>query len=381
VGAGLAATEAVAGLETPTGPLSARVGIATGPVVVGDVVGRGVARERGVAGETPNVAARLQGLAEPGAVVLDGATRRLTGALFDFADLGEVKLKGLPRPVRAWRAVHEGQVESRFEALRSGAAPPPLVGREEELELLLGLWRRARVGEGRVVLLGGEAGIGKSRLVAALRVALADRSNAHERLDWFCAPQHRGSALRPVITRLERAAAFASGDAPEAKLAKLRALLAPEDQTQEELGLVADLLGLRADGHGPGAGLDARQRRERTLAALLRRVEALAARRPVLGVFEDAHWADPTTIELLDLVVGRAAGLPLLLVVTHRPEFRAPWAGQAHVAELRLDRLGPRDSAALVGRVAAAAGAGALPPEVARRSSGAPTACRSSPRS
>jgi hypothetical protein len=301
-------------------------------------------------------------LAEPGAVVLDEATRRLTGALFEWADLGTAELKGFRHPVRAWRALREGQVESRFVALRSGGAAPPLVGRDEELELLLRLWRRARAGEGQVVLLGGEAGIGKSRLVAALREAL--RGDGHERLDWFCAPQHRGSALHPVITRLERAAAFAPSDAPEAKLAKLRALLAPGDPTQEEVGLVADLLGLRAEGHGPGTDLDARQRRERTLAALLRRVQALAARRPVLGVFEDAHWADPTTIELLDLMVGRAAGLPLLLVVTHRPEFRAPWANQAQVAELRLDRLGPRDSAALVGRVAAAAGAGALPPEV-----------------
>ena len=364
VGAGLAACVAVAGLETTAGPLAARVGIATGSVVVGEVLGEGEARERGVVGETPNLAARLQVLAEPGQVVADAATRRLTGALFEYSDLGDAELKGLPHPVRAWRALREGRIENRFEALRSGAAPPPLVGREEELELLLQRWRQARDGEGQVVLLGGEAGIGKSRLAAALRQTLADNAEEHERLDWFCAPQYRDSALQPVIAWLERAAAIASEDAPQAKLTKLRALLAPGDPTQEEVGLVADLLGLRAEGGGPSPDLDARQRRERTLAALLRRLEALAARRPVLGVLEDAHWADPTTIELLDLLLGRVAGLPVLLVVTHRPEFRAPWAGHAHVAALRLDRLGRRDSATLVGRVAAAAGAGAPPPEV-----------------
>jgi len=183
VRAGLAAAEAVAGLETTAGPLAARVGIATGPVVVGEVLGEGEARERGVVGETPNLAARLQGLAEPGAVVLDDATRRLAGALFEWADLGTAAVKGVPRPVRAWRALGESGIESRFEALRGGHQAVPLIGREEELELLLRRWRRARAGEGQVVLLGGEAGIGKSRLAAALRGALAEGGEEHERLE------------------------------------------------------------------------------------------------------------------------------------------------------------------------------------------------------
>ena len=209
VSAGRAACSAVAGLGTAAGPLAARVGIATGPVVVGEVLGEGEARERGVVGETPNLAARLQALAGPGAVVLDDATRRLTGTLFDCADLGAITLNGLPHPVRTWRALAEGAIESRFEALRAGHAAP-LVGREEELELLLRRWRRACSGEGQVVLLRGEAGIGKSRLTAALREALA-AAEVHEHLVLCCSPQHTDSPLRPVIARLERAAGLAPG--------------------------------------------------------------------------------------------------------------------------------------------------------------------------
>jgi class 3 adenylate cyclase len=203
VRAGLAACAAVAGLETSAGPLAARVGIATGSVVVGEVIGEGEARERGVVGETPNLAARLQGAAEPGAVVADAATRRHTGALFSWADLGAAELKGLPGSVRAWQALGESGVESRFEALRSGRTTP-LVGREEELELLLRRWRRARSGEGYAVLLGGEAGIGKSRLTAALHEAL--RGEGHEEFALYCSPQHTDSALHPVVARLGRRA-------------------------------------------------------------------------------------------------------------------------------------------------------------------------------
>jgi class 3 adenylate cyclase/predicted ATPase len=363
VRAGLAATEAVRRLETTVGPLAARVGIATGPVVVGEIVGEGEARERGVVGETPNLAARLQSLAEPGAVVLDEVTRRLTGALFECADLGEAALKGVPHPVRAWRALGEGAIESRYEALRTtSTAVMPLIGRREELELLLRGWQRARAGEGQVVLLSGEAGIGKSRLAAALQAAVTASGEPHGRLDWSCSPHHQDTALHPVAARLERAARLTHEDAPGARLAKLEALLAPGDPTPEEVGLIADLLGVPTNGRDPGPDLDPRQRRERTLAALLRRVEALAGRHPVLGVFEDAHWADPTTLELLDRLVARASGLPILLLVTYRPDFHAPWAGRAHVTELRLGRLGRRDNAALVERVAG--GAGALPSEV-----------------
>src|SRR5829696_5790244 len=278
VHAGLAACAAVARLATAAGPLAARVGIATGPVVVGEVVGEGEARERGVVGETPNLAARLQGMAGPGAVVLDDATRRLTGTLFDCADLGAITLNDVPHPVRTWRALAEGAVESRFEALRASHAAP-LVGRGEELELLLRRWDRARAGEGRVVVVRGEAGIGKTRITAALREALA--AQEHEELALYCSPQHTASALRPVIARLERAAGLAPGQAPEARLAKLEALLAPLAPPPEDVALIADLLSVPTFGRWPELDLAPQRRRERLLQALLRRMHGLATRRPV----------------------------------------------------------------------------------------------------
>ncbi len=217
------------------------MGIATGPVVVGEVLGGGTeARERGVVGETPYLAAQLQGAAEPGAVVADGVTRRLTGAVFAWADLGGAELKGMPRPVRAWRALGEGSVESRFKALRTAAVHQPMLGREEELGLLLRRWRHAVAGEGQVVLLRGEAAIGKSRLTAALREVLAGED--HEAFVLDCSPQHADSALRPVVARLERTAGLAPGDAPEVRLSKLEPLLAPLDPPPEDVALVAELL-------------------------------------------------------------------------------------------------------------------------------------------
>ncbi|HYZ61976.1 MAG TPA: AAA family ATPase, partial [Acetobacteraceae bacterium] len=360
VGAGLNAVGAIARLEMAVGPLAARVGIATGPVVVGDVHGEGTAREHGIAGETPNLAARLQGIAGPGAVVLDEATRRLTGTLFECADLGEVRLTGLPNPVRAWRALAEGTVESRFEALRAGHATP-LVGREEELELLLRRWDQARAGEGRVVLLRGEAGIGKSRLTVALREALAARE--HDELVLYCSPQHTDSALRPIIARLERVAGLVPSDVPEARLAKLEALLTPLAPPAEDVALIAELLSVPTLGRWPELDLPPQRRRELLLQALLRRIRELAARRPLLVVVEDAHWLDPTTRELLDLLVAEVPRMALLLVVTHRPEFdAAAWLGLALVTLMQLNRLGRAEHATLLRRVA---GDKALPPEVA----------------
>ncbi len=372
VRSGLAAAEAVAGLETTAGPLSARVGIATGLVVVGEVMGEGEARERGVVGETPNRAARLQAIAEPGAVVADAATRRLTGALFAWADLGAAALKGVPEPARVWRALGESQVESRFEALRSGAHAAPLIGREEELELLLRRWRRARSGEGQVVLLRGEAGIGKSRLAAAMQEALT--REGHEELVLHCSPQHTNSALRPVVAGLERAAGLAPDGAPEDRLLKLEALLLPLDPPPEDVALLADLLSVPTLGRWPALDLSPQRRRERLLEALVRRVSALAARRPVLAVVEDAHWLDPTTRELLDLLVAKAPETPLLLVVTHRPEFHAgAWIGMPQVSPLQLGRLGRAEHVELLRWVA---GGKALPAaveaEILARTDGVP---------
>jgi class 3 adenylate cyclase/tetratricopeptide (TPR) repeat protein len=358
VQAGLAAVQAVAGLRSPAGPLEARVGIATGPVVVGDILGEGAARERGVVGETPNLAASLQALAAPGAVVVDDVTHRLTGAMFAWADLGAATLKGVSRPVRARQALGESGIESRFEALRGGH-PAPLVGREEELELLLRRWHRARAGEGQVVLLRGEAGIGKSRLTAALQQALADE--VHEAFVLFGSPQHTDSALHPIIDRLERAAGLSPGDAPEARLAKLEALLTPLALPPGDVTLIAELLAMPTLGRWPTLELSPQRRRERLLQALLRRVQALAGRRPTLAVVEDAHWADPTTREFLDLLVTAVPSMPLLLVVTQRPEFDpGAWIGLPHVTPLQLNRLAPAEHAALLRQVAGKA----LPAEV-----------------
>jgi class 3 adenylate cyclase/predicted ATPase/DNA-binding transcriptional ArsR family regulator len=369
--AGLAATQAVSRLEAPEGGrLAARVGLATGPVVVGEVLGEGDARERGVVGETPNLAARLQAVAEPGAVVLDDATRRLAGALFAWADLGGVALKGVPGPVRAWQALGESGVESRFEALRTGHATP-LIGREEELELLLRRWRRARAGDGQVVLLRGEAGIGKSRLAAALREATV--GDDHDELVLDCSPQHTDSALRPVAARLERAAGLSPGDRPEARLAKLEVLLLPLDPPPEDVTLLAELLSVPTVGRWPVLDLAPQRRRQRLLQALLRRVRSLAARRPVLLVVEDAHWIDPSTRELLDLLVAEVPRMALLLVVTHRPEFDAgAWIGTPHVTPLQLNRLAPAEHLELLHQVVGKALPAEVEAEVLMRTDGVP---------
>jgi predicted ATPase len=330
-------------------------------VVVGDILDSAETRERSVIGETPNLAARLLAHAEPGSIVADDTTKRLTGAMFEWDDLGVAELKGIPHPVRIWRVVGQAAVESRSEALHSRRLSP-LIGREEELELLVRRWRRAASGEGQIVLIAGEAGIGKSRLVAALQEAIDASGEKCERLEWFCSPHHRDSALHPVIARLERASGFVHEEAPEVRLAKLEASLATGRPTSEEFSLIAHLLGVATGDRYPRPDLSPQLRRERTLGALLRRAKALANEQPVLGVLEDAHWADPTTLELLDLLAARLDSMSLLLVVTFRPEFHAPWAGQAHVTELRLSRLGRRDKAALVEQVAG--GAGALPQEL-----------------
>ncbi|HEY7664380.1 MAG TPA: adenylate/guanylate cyclase domain-containing protein [Xanthobacteraceae bacterium] len=347
VRAGLELIAATSALALPVS-LQTRVGIATGLVVVGDLVGSGEAQERGIVGETPNLAARLQGIAAPDTVVIADGTRRLLGHLFDFEDLGATSLKGIDGPVRAWRVLRASAVASRFEALRATSLTA-LVGREEEFELLLRRWSRAQRGEGQVVLFSGEAGIGKSRLAAALMERLA--GVAHAQLCYFCSPQHTDSALHPVIVQMERAAGLAHDDTAPARLDKLDALLAPTATAREDAALFAELLSLANDGRYPALELAPPQRRHRTLQALVTQVEALARQRPVLMVFEDAHWTDPTTLELLGRVVDRIASLPVLLIMTFRPEFNAPWIGRPHVTALILNRLAQRDVGAMIDRV------------------------------
>ena len=271
VRAALELVAAVADLK-PNAPLQTRVGIATGLVVVGDLIGAGEAQERGIVGETPNLAARLQGVAEPNSVVIAESTRKLLGNLFELEDLGAKDLKGIAGPVRAWAALRASSVESRFEALHASGLTE-LVGREEELELLLRRWSRAKTGEGQVVLLSGEAGIGKSRLTAALLENLA--GEPHTRLRYFCSPQHTDSALYPIISQVERAAGLAHDDTAQAKLDKLDALLAQSFTPRQDAALFAEMLSLPNDGRYPALEQTSEQRRQRTLEALGSQIEAL----------------------------------------------------------------------------------------------------------
>jgi class 3 adenylate cyclase/predicted ATPase len=346
VRAGLAVIEAVGRLPARQ-DLRVRLGIATGLAVVGDLIGEGAAQERGVVGETPNLAARLQALAAPNTLVIGEATRRQIGGLFDLADLGPQPLAGFAEPQPAWRVIGESGMLSRFEALRSGETP--LVGRDEELELLIRRWQQVKSGEGRVVLLAGEPGIGKSRLMAALSEHI--ESEPHVRLRYFCSPHHQDSALYPFIAQLERAADFARDDGPKTKLDKLAALLVPAAQAGD-VSLLVELLSLPGGECFPPLELSPQRKKERTFVALLRQLEGLALTLPILMIFEDLHWIDPTSRELLDLVLARIDHLPVLLVATFRPEFQPPWTGQPHVTVMSLNRLGRGDGAAMVERLA-----------------------------
>src|SRR5215472_7128677 len=259
-------------------PLQVRIGLATGLAVVGDLIGAGAAQEQAVVGETPNLAARLQALAEPGAIVIAESTRRLVGILFNYQSLGEVEVKGLPAPLPAYRVVGESRVESRFEALRSGETA--LVGRAEEIDLLQRRWAQAKAGSGCVVLISAEPGIGKSRLTEAFRQSLA--AEPLTRLRYFCSPHHRDSALFPIIGQLERAAGFEGGDSPDVKLGKLETLVATGTPAEGDLSLLAGLLSLPCAGRYPDVELSPLRKKEKTFEALLRHFTNLTQQRPVL---------------------------------------------------------------------------------------------------
>ena len=347
VRAGLELTRAVAGLETRA-PLQARVGIATGVVVVGDLIGMGEVERSGVVGETPNLAARLQGIANPGTVLIAEGTRKLLGDFFELNDLGTMHLKGVSRPVPVWLVLRTSPVVSRFEALHPGALTP-LVGRKQETELLLRLWSKAKASEGQVVLLSGEAGIGKSRLAAALLQEIT--SEPHTLLQCFCSARHTDSALYPIIGWIERAAGLAYNDSMQTKLDKLDALLTRTATPDEDAELFADILLLRNDGRYRRLNLSAAQRRDKTLEALTKQIEALARVDPLLMIFEDAHWADPTSLEALSQAVNRIGTHRVLLIVTFRPGFARPWTGQQYVTALGIDRLGPREVSVIIDRL------------------------------
>jgi predicted ATPase/class 3 adenylate cyclase len=350
--AGLALVDAVANLQTDIGTeLQVRVGIATGMVVVGDLTGEGAAKEQAVIGDTPNLAARLQTFAEPGTVLISESTHRLTEGHFEYRNLGPVALKGWAEPVPVWQVLGTSGVESRFEAQHKTPLTP-LIGRDEEIEMLLRRWRHAAQAEGCVVLLTGQPGIGKSHIAQALQERL--QAEPHIRLRYFCSAHHTNSALYPFIGQLERAARFERSDAPVEKFAKLEALLAQSRSDADyTLPLLASLLSLPPSDRYRLPDLSPQKRKEMTLAALLAQLNGLAAQRPVFVLFEDVHWADPTSLELLTLVLERVARLRVLLLITARPEFTQPWPGHAHVTTISLTRLSRHDGAELIDRVTA----------------------------
>ena len=358
--AGLALVEAVAGVQTDIGTeLHVRVGIATGTVVVGDLIGEDAAREEAVVGETPNLAARLQAQAEPDTVLIAGTTRSLLGELFEYRMLGKVPVKGSGDPVPVWQVTGTSAVDSRFEALH-GTNLTPLVGREPEIALLLERWERAKEGDGQVVLLSGEPGIGKSRIVQELRGRLSDE--LYTRVSHYCSPYHTSSPLYPVIALFERAAGFDRTDTADAKLDKLEALLAPSaTDVQEATRLLAAVLAIPADHRYPPLALTPQRQKQRTLELLVEQLAGLAGQRPVLAVYEDAHWIDPSTFELLGLVIQRVQRLPALVLITFRPEFVPPWTSHAHVTRLSLSRLTRRHGSDIALRVT---GGRVLPAEV-----------------
>lgn len=359
VHSGLEIADVVAKLETRAREkLTVRIGVATGLVVVGDLVGHGSAQEQAVVGDTPNLAARLQSLAEGGGVVVSAATRRLLGDRFRLRDLGKYAVKGLAEPVKAWAALGVSESRSRF-----GAAHPArltrIVGREAECADLIAHQRRAWRGEGQTVLISGEAGIGKSRLSAWLAQQVAD--TPHTRLRYHCSPYHRDSALYPFVRQIERAAQFAVQEDPEAKLEKLEKTLSlATDRVNEVAPLIASMLSIPLGSRYPPLDLSPAQQRQQTFSALLAQLEGLARQKPLLILFEDAHWADATSLELLDLAVARVQGLPALLLITFRPEFEATWKGPP-VATIHLGRLDRAEAEILVERVT---GGRKLPAEV-----------------
>ena len=340
VRAGLELIAAVAGLKTRV-PQQLRVGIATGVVVVGNLT-------PSIVGETPNLAARLQSIAKPNMVVISEGTRRLLGHLFELEDLGTRDLKGIAAPVQVWAVLRPSSSTSRFEALHPSGMTA-LVGREEEYELLRRRWSKAKEGEGQAVLLSGEAGIGKSHLTVAFTERL--KGERFLRIRCFCSPQHTNSALYPIIDHVERSAAFARDDALQTKLDKLDAVLRQSWSSAEDSALFVEMLSLPNDGRYPVLELTPQQRRQRTMDALVRQVEILSNTAPLLVIFEDAHWSDPTSLELMGRLASHIASHRVLLVISFRPEFEAPWIEQAHVTALALNRLAPRDVDVMIDQI------------------------------
>jgi class 3 adenylate cyclase/tetratricopeptide (TPR) repeat protein len=360
--AGMAIIDAVAQLNTiagPPGTLSTRIGIATGVVVVGDLIGSGSSLETLAVGDTPNLAARLQASADPGKVVISDSTRLLTGDLFEYRELVLSNLKGRPAPERAWTVVGESMIDSRFEALRRGRLA--LVGRLEELELLLRRWDKAGTGEGRVVLLAGEPGMGKSHLVAVLEQKVNVGPNLC--LRFLCSPHHHDTPLYPVIRHIERAANLERGDSPATKWEKLKRLLG-SSASEEDIAVLADLLSVAHSAAQLPKTISPQRLKAMTFVAIIRLIDNLTRQTTVLAILEDMHWADPTTLDLLDRLIERVPRLAMLLVATTRPEVQPPWSGRPHVTVQLLSGLDHLMAGSLINQVA---GGRELPRDVVDR--------------
>jgi class 3 adenylate cyclase/predicted ATPase len=339
--AGLTLVDIVGRFEAPY-RLQARVGIATGLVVIGGAIAERMEGQPGVVGAAPNLATTLQALAEPSDVLIAESTRRQLGTFFDLGDLGPQQSGGACH--RIWRVLGERRGLGRFEALRS--SDTPLVGRDEEVALLLRLWTQAKAGDGHAALISGEAGVGKSRLAAAFEEHL--EQEPYHRLRYFCSAYHQNSALHPIIAQLERAAQFERDDTLQLKLEKLETLLTSISLNEEDIALLADLLLLPLSSHYPPLNFAPQRKKEKTYTAWLHQLEALAKHRPVVVVFEDLQWIDPTSRELLDLIIERVEQQRVLLIITFRPEFQPLWVGQPQVSALSLNRLNRRNAATLV---------------------------------
>ena len=365
VRAGLDIVDAMAELNAavprpPGVELAVRIGIATGPVIVGDQIGEGTASETAVVGETPNLAARLQALAQPNQIVVSAATRAMLGDHFDLEDLGAYELKGFAEPVPAWRVLSARDVESRFAATRTGSSAP-LVGRQEEMGLLLRAWDGSSHGRGQVVLIQGEAGVGKSRLVEGLREAAG---KDHIWVAIRCSPFHTASAFHPIIEHLKRVFGWQPEDTAQQHLAKLEAGLAGFKTLplSESVRLFADLMSVPVpEDRYPRLSMTAQQQRDATLDAIVAWLIELAERTPVLMAWEDLHWADPTTLETLGMLIEQAPTAAMLVVATYRPELTPPWPQRSHMTPITLNRLERPEVETMVGHLA---GGRPLPGEV-----------------